>query len=107
MITAHKFTNLQIEAIAKALNVANETVIRLEEDENLEIVAEGKEKPLLIYVSADAETNVVTIDVFVDDNTLDNEEAYLCSVDTAENLTIDEAIASATEKFMRGYGKHS
>lgn len=105
MTTAHKFTTAQVEAIAKALNIASEKVIRLEDDENLETFIEGSNKPLLIYISADAETNVVTIDVFVDDNTLDNEEAYLCSVDTAENLTIDEAIASATEKFMREYGK--
>lgn len=103
MTTAHKFTTSQVEAIAKELNVAPEKVIRLEDDENLEVVVEGSNKPLLIYISADADTNVVTIDVFVDDNNLDNEEAYLCSVDTAENLTIDEAIASATKKFMRAH----
>lgn len=104
---AHKFTAAQIENIAKHLGVATEAVKSLEEGENLEVEVEvqGSKEALLIYVSIDADTGIVTVDVFLDDNSLDNEEAYKESIQSdakAVNLeaSIEAVMKEFTEKYM-------
>lgn len=107
MATAHRFNDEQIAQILTALNIERTALIKLEDDENLEITIQSAEgKPLVVYVSAEkqspeAELAVVTIDVFLDDNSLDNEEAYLDSISNdGDEMTVEQSLKHVLQEFL-------
>lgn len=102
MANAYKFTDEQIKHIGVTLG-AEVTV--LEDNENLEVVYNGN----LIYFSGELKPSNISVasilvDIFLDDDTKDNEEAYIGNVlaeakdiDSAENL-IDFVLNAIKEK---------